>query len=290
MRPSRADTSELACVKRKMLSTNSSTSWPSMSRKYSATVRPVSATRARAPGGSFIWPYTSVTLDCSRSSPTLMTPEVIISWYRSLPSRVRSPTPANTENPPCALATLLISSMISTVLPTPAPPNRPILPPRWYGASRSTTLMPVTRISWSVDCSTKGGASRWMDHRSEYLTGPCSSTGSPMTLRMRPRVPRPTGTLMGDPVFMTFWPRVRPSVESMAIVRTVLSPTCCETSKTRRMLWSATSRADRMEGSSPSKRTSTTGPMTWLTKPFEGAASEANALTQAAAPGALLDC
>ena len=32
---------------------------------------------------------------------------------------------------PCPLATLLISSMISTVLPTPAPPNKPILPPRW---------------------------------------------------------------------------------------------------------------------------------------------------------------
>ena len=32
---------------------------------------------------------------------------------------------------PWALATLLMSSMMSTVLPTPAPPNSPILPPRW---------------------------------------------------------------------------------------------------------------------------------------------------------------
>ena len=55
----------------------------------------------------------------------------IISLYRSLPSRVRSPTPAKTEKPPWPLATLLISSMISTVFPTPAPPNRPILPPFW---------------------------------------------------------------------------------------------------------------------------------------------------------------
>src|SRR3546814_6621177 len=37
-----------AWVKRKMLSTKNSTSWPSSSRKYSAWVRPVSATRARA--------------------------------------------------------------------------------------------------------------------------------------------------------------------------------------------------------------------------------------------------
>merc|ERR1739848_913929 len=37
----------------------SNTSCPSWSRKYSATVNPVRATRARAPGGSFICPYTS---------------------------------------------------------------------------------------------------------------------------------------------------------------------------------------------------------------------------------------
>ena len=50
MRPSSAETSEPACVKRKMLSMNSSTSLPSSSRKYSATVRPVSATRSARAG------------------------------------------------------------------------------------------------------------------------------------------------------------------------------------------------------------------------------------------------
>ena len=124
--PSSADTSAPACVKRKMLSTKRSTSWPSTSRKYSATVSAVSATRARAPGGSFIWPYTSAAFE---PPSRLITPECIISWYRSLPSRVRSPTPAKTEKPPCAFAMLLISSMITTVFPTPAPPKRPILPP-----------------------------------------------------------------------------------------------------------------------------------------------------------------
>src|SRR5678810_344981 len=63
MRPSSADTSAPAWVKRKMLSTKNSTSWPSASRKYSATVRPDRPTRARAPGGSFIWPYTSATVE-----------------------------------------------------------------------------------------------------------------------------------------------------------------------------------------------------------------------------------
>lgn len=45
-------------VNLKILSIKRSTSCPSASRKCSATVKPVSPTRARAPGGSFIWPYT----------------------------------------------------------------------------------------------------------------------------------------------------------------------------------------------------------------------------------------
>ena len=49
MRPSSADTSEPACVKRKMLSMKSSTSLPSASRKYSATV---SADEADAQAGA----------------------------------------------------------------------------------------------------------------------------------------------------------------------------------------------------------------------------------------------
>ena len=50
---------------------NSSTSRPLpdsvfSSRKYSAIVRPVSATRRRLPGGSFIWPYTIATFEFDR--------------------------------------------------------------------------------------------------------------------------------------------------------------------------------------------------------------------------------
>src|ERR687891_739634 len=139
MRPSSADTSDPACTKRKMLSMNSSTSWPPWSRKYSAMVSPDSATRMRAPGGSFIWPNTSMVLS--------ITPDSLISSQRSLPSRERSPTPQKADSPPCSCARLWISSWIRTVLPTPAPPNRPTLPPWAYGASRSTTLMPVSKIS-----------------------------------------------------------------------------------------------------------------------------------------------
>ena len=45
-----------------------------------------------------------------------------------------------------------------TVLPTPAPPKTPILPPLRNGAIRSMTLMPVSKTSASVACSSKDGA------------------------------------------------------------------------------------------------------------------------------------
>src|ERR671911_554175 len=93
-------------------------------------------------------------------------PDSCISCQRSLPSRVRSPTPANTDTPPCFNAMLWISSMITTVLPTPAPPKRPILPPLRYGSSRSMTLMPVSNISSLVDWSSSDGAAqRLRTHR-----------------------------------------------------------------------------------------------------------------------------
>src|SRR5215470_8818216 len=93
MRPSSADTSEPAWEKRKMLSMNSSVSAPVWSRKYSPMVSAESATRRRAPGGSFIWPNTITVWSMTRLpvSPILAS---CISSQRSLPSRVRSPTPA----------------------------------------------------------------------------------------------------------------------------------------------------------------------------------------------------
>ena len=50
-----------------------------------------------------------------------------------------------------------ISSVRMTVLPRPAPPNRPALPPRTNGVSRSITLMPVSKISVLVERSVTGG-------------------------------------------------------------------------------------------------------------------------------------
>jgi hypothetical protein len=53
---------------------------------------------------------------------------------------------------------MLINSIIKTVLPTQ--PNKPILPPRRYGANKSTTLIPVSKIEGFVSNSVNAGASR----------------------------------------------------------------------------------------------------------------------------------
>ena len=74
---------------------------------------------------------------------------------------------------------------------------------------------------------------------------------------------------MGTPVLMTDWPRLRPSVCSIEIVRTVLSPKCCATSKTSRIGKSGTSSAVVMDGKFPSKRTSTTAPITYRNENYE---------------------
>src|SRR6516164_3396379 len=84
---------------------------------------------------------------------------------------------------------------------------------------------------------------------------------------MRPSVPSPTGTAMGSPVSETSCPRTRPSLVSMAMVRTVDSPRCWATSSTRRWPWFLVSSALRIAGRCPSNCTSTTAPMTWVMCP-----------------------
>src|SRR4029077_10178023 len=90
-----------------------------------------------------------------------------------------------------------------------------------------------------------------------------SSIASPITLKRRPRVSTPTGTEIGDPVAVTGWPRRIPSVESMAIVRTTLSPLSDCPSSTMRRSPTFVSRASNSSGAWPaSNSTSTTAPMT----------------------------
>jgi len=163
----------------------------------------------------------------------------------------------------------VINSWMSTVLPTPAPPNKPILPPFWYGHKRSITLIPVSKISDSVDCSSKEGAFLWIGSYSFTFGGSFSSIGSPRTLNIRPNVSSPTGTQIGAPVATASMPRTRPSVGPMAIQRTVSSPKCCATSTTSlspscRLMWIAS----LISGRFPSwKRISSTAPTIWVITP-----------------------
>ena len=120
-----------------------------------------------------------------------------------------------------------------TVLPTPAPPNRPILPPLANGQIRSITLMPVSSSSTEGESSSNFGGEAWIERRSSLLTGPRSSIGRPSTSMTRPSVAGPTGTEIGAPVVVTFMPRRRPSEEPIAMVRTTPSPSCCSTSNVR---------------------------------------------------------
>ena len=65
------------------------------------------------------------------------------------------------------------------------------------------TLMPVSNISTLTERSVNFGAARWIGSRCFAVTGPASSTGSPTTLRMRPRTSGPTGIVIAAPVFFT---------------------------------------------------------------------------------------
>ena len=60
--------------------------------------------------------------------------------------------------------------------------------------------------------------------------GPLSSIGSPITFIIRPNVSGPTGIVIGPPKSATGYPLINPSVESIAIVLTLLSPKCYATS------------------------------------------------------------
>src|SRR5690606_10440017 len=162
---------------------------------------------------------------------------------------------------------LLINSIMLTVLPTPAPPNRPTLPPLANGHIRSMTLMPVSSRSLAEDWSSYDGAARWISQVSEACTGPASSIGLPSTSMMRPRVPVPTGTAMPRPVLVATRLRLRPSVEPSAIERTTPSPSCCCTSSVI-SVFSTFSASYTLGTASRGNSTSTTAPMIWTILPW----------------------
>ena len=125
-------------------------------------------------------------------------------------------------------------------------------------------MIPVSRISATGLCSSNDGGSLWMTHFSPSFNGSPLSIVSPRTLKRRPSVCSPTGTLIPEPVAVTSISLQSPSLEASIMQRTVLFPRCWETSITQRFPSLSTSRASLMHGSSTpsSNSTSTTGPKT----------------------------
>ena len=211
-----------AWMKRKMLSISSSTSRCSSSRKYSAMVSAAWPTRKRLPGGSFIWPKI-ITMLAS-------TPACCISRYSSSPSRQRSPMPQKMLTPSWWPIMLWIISVSSTVLPTPAPPNRPALPPRSSGTSTSMTLIPVWNTSERVERCASGGGDWCTERHCTSVGAGCWSMAWPNTSNMRDRMPLPTGACSGPPLSTTGMPRARPWVGVSAMPRTCCASRCASTS------------------------------------------------------------
>ena len=131
------------------------------------------------------------------------------------------------------------------------------------------TLIPVGNISFVVESSSYLGASRWIGYGLSIANGFIPSIGCPITLSIRPFICSPEGIEIGAPVGTTSKPRCRPSVLSIATVRTVSSPMCCCTSIINSLPSARfTTRASWILGSTfsascplVSKYTSTTGPI-----------------------------
>jgi hypothetical protein len=128
-----------------------------------------------------------------------------------------------------------------TVLPTHAQPNRPTLPHFNIGAIKSTTLIPVSKISAFVVRFAKSGAFLWIGSLNSVTGFSKLSIGSPNTLNILPKTFSQTGTLIGFCVASTSNPLFKPSTGFIAIVLTTQSPNCCCTSSITLELFHLTS-------------------------------------------------
>jgi hypothetical protein len=124
-----------------------------------------------------------------------------------------------------------MSSCMMTVFPTHAPPKSPTFPHFSIGAMRSTTFIPVSNTSVFVESSSNFGEGRWIGSFVSVFGASISSIGSPRTLNIRPSTFAPTGTDIGAPVATTWSHLFTPSTGFIAIVRTILSQSCCWTSR-----------------------------------------------------------
>ena len=99
--------------------------------------------------------------------------------------------------------------------------------------------------------------------------GPASSTGSPITFMMRPRVAGPTGIMIGPNRSRSpSWPRTRPSVEVHGdAAHDQFADVLGNFEHQFFALVLHGPSAFRIAGRSPSNFTSTTAPVTWVMRP-----------------------
>ena len=180
---------------------------------------------------------------------------------------MRSPTPAKTEAPLCKEATACINSIINTVLPTPAPPNKPVLPPLTNGHNKSMTLIPVVIISPPLVLSERAAGGACILRKVLVFKGVLSSSGSPKIFNTRPRQSGLTGICKGAPVSNTDIPRYRPLARCSVTARTCCSSRCWCTSNKQVSSLRLADKACRIGGNFLQLIT-TTGPCTSLITPI----------------------
>jgi len=141
---------------------------------------------------------------------------------------------------------LFINSIRKTVLPTPAPPNNPILPPLGKGANKSTTLMPVSRISDTGSTLYSSGNWGRMEVGSDLSIGPFPSMGCPNTSSTLPKTESLTEICIGLPVSTTRSPLDSPSVEPKAMHFAVFFRLISATSRGRMGVFSSSSTCNKL--------------------------------------------
>jgi hypothetical protein len=191
-------------------------------------VRPVSATRRRLPGGSFIWPYTIATLEF----------EIVLvddAGLDHLVIKIVAFAGALADAGEHRQAAVLLGDVVDQLEHVDGLADA--------GAAEQADLAALGERHQQVDHLDAGDQQvlaagllivgrrrRWIGQCSLVLTGPRLSCGSPSTSMMRPSVPVADRHRDARAGGLTGRPRFRPSEAPIAMVRTTPSPSCCCTS------------------------------------------------------------
>ena len=199
-----------------------STSWPCVSRKYSAIVTPVSATRARTPGRL---------VHLAEDERRLVDDAGLLHLVPHVVAFAGAFAHAGEDGEAAVLGGDVADQLLDDDGLAGA------------GAAVGADLAALRERRHEVEHLDAGLEDlrrrlALLERRRRAVDGPVLVRldlaevvdGSPRTLKSRPRQGSPTGTEIGAPVSTATAPRRRPSVVSIARQRTQLFPRCCWTS------------------------------------------------------------